>query len=215
MSDPPHTQAPEERAAAFRASAMADALFTSTQQRVLALLFGQPDRRFFVTEIIGLAGAGRGAVQRELVRLAESGLAAVSREGGRKLYRANRDSPLFDELCGIARKTFGLEEPLRAALRPLADRIDLALLYGSVAARADTAASDVDLLLVSGDLTLEEVYAALAPAENRLGRRLSPLLYTPGEFRRRRAAATGFLARVLRGPRVVLAGSIDGVRPAR
>ena len=147
-------------------SALADALFTSSQQRVLALLFGQPDREFFVTEIIALAGCGRGAVQRELAKLAGSGIAAVSQVGNRKYYRANPDSPLFDEICGIVRKTVGVEESVRDALAPVADRLTLAVLFGSVARGTDTAASDIDLLLVSDDLTLEAVYGALAPAEN-------------------------------------------------
>lgn len=117
------------------ASALADALFTSTQQRVLALLFGQPDREYFVTEIIALAGSGRGAVQRELARLTSGGHAVVSRVGNRKHYRANRESPLFDEIRSIVRKTFGLEESIRSAFNPLADSLNLALLFGSVARR--------------------------------------------------------------------------------
>ena len=191
-------------------SALADALFTSTQQRVLALLFGQPDREFFVTEIIALAGSGRGAVQRELARLAESGLAVVSRAGNRKHYRANRESPLFDEICSIVRKTIGLEVSIRSALEPLEDRLILALLFGSVARRTDTAASDIDLLLVSEDLTLEAVYATLAPVEDQLGRRVNPTLYTSVEFQTRRTARAGFLPAILQGPYIVLVGSLDG-----
>ena len=191
-------------------SSLAGALFTATQQRVLALLFGQPDREFFVTEIIALAGSGRGAVQRELARLAGSGLAAVSRVGNRKHYRANPDSPLFDEICSIVRKTIGLEEAVRSALEPLADRLVLGLLFGSVARGTDTAASDIDLVLVSDDLTLEAVYSALAPAERSLGRRVNPTVYTSAEFEERRKAKAGFLTRILQGAHVVVAGRLDG-----
>lgn len=191
-------------------SALAGALFTATQQRVLGLLFGQPDRRFFVNEIIALAGSGHGAVQRELARLAGSGLAVVSRVGNRKYYRANPDSPLFHEICGIVRKTVGTEETVRGALEPLSGELTLALLHGSVARQTDTASSDIDLLLVSDSLTLEDVYAALAPAEGLLGRRIGPTLYTTEEFHRRRAARTGFLTRVLESRPVVLVGSLDG-----
>ena len=190
-------------------STLADALFTSTQQRVLALLFGQPDREFYVTELIALAGSGRGAVQRELARLAGSGLASVSRVGNRKHYRANPESPLFDEICGVVRKTIGLEEVVRGALEPLANRLVLALLLGSVARGTETAASDVDLLLVSDDLTLEAVYAVLAPVERSLGRRVNPTVYTPAEFEERRRAGAGFLTRILQGPHVVVAGRLD------
>ncbi len=191
-------------------STLASALFTSTQQRVLALLFGQPDREFFVTEIIALAGSGRGAVQRELARLAGSGLAAVSRVGNRKHYRANPESPLFDEICSIVRKTIGLEESVRSALEPLTDRLILGLLFGSVVRGTDTAASDIDLLLVSDDLTLEAVYTALAPLERSLGRRVNPTVFTSAEFDKRRRAEAGFLTRILQGPHVVVAGRLDG-----
>jgi len=200
----PWKQDPESRP-----SSLADALFTSTQQSVLSFLFGQPGRSFYVTQIMALANSGRGAVQRELSRLSESGLVTVRKVGTQKHYQANPDSPLFAELCSIIRKTVGLEEPLRAAVASLPGKIRLALIYGSVAKRADTSTSDIDLLIVAGDLTLEEIYTALAPVENLLERRVNPTLYTSQEFDQRRKKENAFLMRVLDGPTIVVAGSID------
>ena len=191
-------------------SALADALFSSTQQRVLALLFGQSNRSFFVTELMSLAGSGRGGVQRELARLAQSGLVTVTKIGNQKHYQANPDSPLFTELCSIIEKTVGLQEPVHAALEPLSDNVDLALIYGSIAKHSDTAASDIDLLLVSDVLTLEDVYSALAPVEKRLDRKVNPTLYDSMEFERRLHTKNAFLTRVLTGPTTVLIGSVDG-----
>src|SRR5258706_16028080 len=114
-----------------RGASLADALFTGTQQRVLGLLFGQPTRSYYANELIGMAGAGSGAVQRELARLARSGLITVRPVGNQKHYQANPDSPLFGELCGIAQKTVGLAAPLREALLPLAPQIRAAFVYGS------------------------------------------------------------------------------------
>ena len=193
-----------------RGTALADALFTLTQQRVLALLFGQPNRSFFVTELMSLAGSGRGAVQRELGRLAHTGLVTITRVGNQKHYQANRDSPLFEELCSIIKKTVGLQEPVRAALEPLAQKISLALIYGSIAKRSDTAASDIDLLIVADELTLEEIYAALAPVEKLLDRSVNPTLYASKEFRHRRKTRNSFVTRVLENPIIVLKGSVDG-----
>ena len=102
---------PTRRKAAADSTAptsLADALFTATQQRVLALLFGEPERSFYTSELIDRIGAGSGAVQRELKRLAESGLVTVKRIGNQKHYQANPDSPVFNELCGLVRKTVGL-----------------------------------------------------------------------------------------------------------
>ncbi len=128
-------------------TSLAAALFSNTQQRVLAFLFGQPQRSYFATELIRLAGGGSGAVQRELKRLDESGLVTVTRLGNQKHYQANPESPIFAELCGIVQKTVGLAEPLREVLLPFADNITAAFVFGSVAKRSDTAGSDIDLLI--------------------------------------------------------------------
>lgn len=190
---------------------LADALFSATQQRVLALLFGQSDRSFFTNELIGLVGAGSGAVQREVRRLVESGLVTVTRIGTQKHYQANPASPIFEELRGIAIKTLGPAEVLRATLRPFGNEVRLALVYGSVAKHSDTAHSDIDLLIVSDKLTLEQVYAVLAPVEQALGRRISPTLYTAPEFRRRRENGNPFLTKVLAGATIRLTEDNDGL----
>ncbi len=188
---------------------VADALFTTTQQRVLALLFGRAERSFFTKELIGLAGGGSGAVQRELGRLQRSGLITQTAVGNQKHYQANAGSPIYSELLDIVSKMLGPAQVLREALAPLADEIRLGLLYGSIAARRDTALSDIDVLLVSDTLTLEHVFSALAPAEKQLGRSINPTLYTPAEFRRRQAQRSAFLLKVLAGETVALVGNKD------
>jgi predicted nucleotidyltransferase len=192
-----------------RRAGLADALFTGTQQRVLGLLFGQPGRSFYATELIGLAGAGSGAVQRELARLAQCGLVSVRAVGNQKHYQANPDSPLFDELCGIVLKTVGLAEPLREALAPLAGKIRAAFVYGSVAKRQDTAASDIDLMLVSDTLTYADVFAALETAGARLGRQVNPTILTGTELARRIAEDSAFVTRILAQPKLWLFGGED------
>ena len=203
----PASRPTHRRASAAETSAptsLADALFTTTQQRLLALLFGQPSRSFFATELIGLTGSGSGAVQRELKRLSSSGLVNVSLVGKRKHYQANNQSPVFEELRRLVVKTVAVLQPVRQALEPLADRISLALIYGSVASGTDTASSDIDLLIVADGLTLEDLYSALIPVEADLDRRIHPTLYTAREFADRKAARSGFLTSVLGGDRLVL-----------
>ncbi len=190
-------------------TSLADALFTTTQQRVLALLFGQPARSFFASEMIRLTGSGSGAVQRELKRLVSSGLVTVKHIGRQKHFQANPECPVFDELCAMVRKSVAMVEPIQQALAPLAEEIALALIYGSVAKGADTASSDIDLLVVADDLTLEALYAVLAPVEANLARRISPTLYTTTEFDSRRAADNPFLTRVIEGEHLVLIGGED------
>ena len=187
-------------------SSLADALFTATQQKVLGLLFGQPDRSFFVTQIMELANAGRGAVQRELERLRQGGLVTVRNVGTQKHFQANPDSPLFDELCGIVQKTVGLAGPIRAALESLPESPRRAFVYGSVAKRTDSSDSDIDLLVVADNTELEQIYAALLPVEQLLARPISLTLYTEEEYERRQEEGNPFLQRVLDGPKIDVIG---------
>ncbi|MBN8716482.1 MAG: nucleotidyltransferase domain-containing protein [Xanthomonadales bacterium] len=195
-----------EAAALYASTNLADALFTTTQQRVLGCLFGEPGRTFSISELIQTTGAGSGAVQREVARLAGSGLVLMTPLGNQKRYHANPDAPIHDELVAIVRKTFGLAAPLREALAPLANRVQMAFVYGSVAKGSDTAASDIDLMLVTEDLTYPEVMAALHPLIERLGRDINPTLYTPADLRKRIAAGNSFITRVLAQPRLWLIG---------
>ena len=188
-------------------TSLADALFSTTQQRVLAYLFGQPERSFFATELIELTSGGSGAVQRELARLEQSGLVTITRMGTQKHYQANPKSPIFAELCAIARKTVGLAEPLREALAPLAKRITAAFVFGSVAKRSDTAASDIDVLVLSDSVDYVDVFAALQSAEAKLGRTVNPTVYSPADWRKKRKSGNAFVVKVAAQPKLFLIGS--------
>lgn len=187
-------------------TSLASALFSGTQQRVLGLLFGQPDRSFYATELIHLAGVGSGAVQRELARLAHSGLVTVRPVGNQKHYQANPGSPIYEELCGVVRKTVGLAEPLRAALAPLAAQIKAAFVYGSIAKKEDTASSDIDLMLVSDTLTYGDTILALQDVGALLGREVNPNIFTPQDFAKRLKEGGSFVSRVMAQPKIWLIG---------
>lgn len=185
---------------------LSEALFRGVQQRILALFFGQPNRSFHVNELMRLTASGKGGLQRELRRLTDPGLVSVTNVGNQKRYQANQVSPIFDELCAIVQKTFGLADVLRAALLPLEDRIVLAFVYGSVAKQTDTARSDIDLLVVSDTLNYQDLLAALGESESRLGRKINPTIYTVVDLARRRAADSNFIQRVLEQPMMFLIG---------
>jgi predicted nucleotidyltransferase len=185
---------------------LADALFAKVQQRVLGVLFGNPDRSFYANELIALARSGTGAVQRELARLEGAGLVTVSRVGKQKHYQANQASPVFRELRSLVLKTSGLVDVLRQALSPSSDVIRAAFVYGSVAKGDDTASSDIDLMVVADDLTYGDLFAALEEASARLGRKIAPTIYSRKEIARRLKQDNSFLTRVLEQPKLWLIG---------
>jgi predicted nucleotidyltransferase len=192
---------------AIRQPNLAGALLTPVQQRVLGLLYGQPDRRFQSAELIRLAKSGTGAVHRQLGRLAAAGLVIVTREGNQKYYQARRDSPVFSDLRGLVVKTIGLVEPLRNALAPLAERIELAFVFGSVAKGSDQAGSDIDLLVVSDHLTYTEVFEALQDAESLLARPVNPTVMTEAEWALELTHDDSFASRIASQPMLFVIGS--------
>lgn len=195
------------------ATGLADALFSATQQRVLARFFGHPERSYYASELISMTGGGSGAIQRELAKLEQTGLIVAERRGSQKHYKANSRSPLYEELCGIVRKTFGLAGPLRAGLEPYADRIKAAFVYGSVARRQDTASSDIDLVIISDQLDFATLAESLISLEQTLNREVNPIIITTNEFIRRRGEPDGFVPRILKQPKLWILGG-EGDLPA-
>jgi len=191
---------------------LGDALFSGTQRRVLGLLFGNPARSYYARELIRLAGAGAGGVQRELGRLSQSGLVTVRSIGNQRHYQANPASPVFAELCALASKTFALADPLREVLLPLSPRIEAAFVYGSVARREDTATSDVDLMVIADKFSYGELLEALEPLSETIGRRVNPTVMSTREWAKRLHARSAFATRLMAQPKIWLIGSEDVLR---
>lgn len=185
---------------------IADALFTTSRQRVLAVLFANAGRSFYLNEMIRLADVGTGAVQRELASLASAGIVSVTRIGNQRHYQANASSPVFDALRDLVLKTSGVADILRTALARFDTEIRAAFVFGSVAKHEDRAGSDIDLMVLSDILAYAEVFAALEPSAKRLGRTINPTLYSQREFELRVRKKQAFLTRVLAQPKIWIVG---------
>lgn len=182
-------------------------LFSKTRQKVLGLLYGQPDCSFYTNEIIRVTHCGSGAVQRELEKLTAAGFVTVKNRGNQKQYQANPNTPLFSELRSIVLKTFGLADVLREALKPITSRIYLAFIYGSIAKQEDTANSDIDLMLLSDNLTYADLFHLLEKTETELGRTIHPTFYSRAEWKHKRKENNNFLTQIIKQPKIFLIGT--------
>ncbi len=189
------------------ADQIGSALFGAGRQAVLRILFEDPSRRFYGRQIIGLAAVGSGAVQRELANLSAAGILRRAKEGNQVYYQANVESPVFSEIEGLVRKTFGIPSILRKALHPITASIRVAFVYGSVASGRAGASSDVDVMVVGDTVTLDAVVSALSDAQKRIGREVNPSVYTTREFASGIAEGRHFLSSVVRAPMIFLIGS--------
>lgn len=185
----------------------AEILFGTYRRRALALLLLRPEERFHVREIARLTGIPAGSLHRELKLLAEADLLVRQSVGRQVYYQANRQSPIFEELAGIFRKTAGLADVIRAALLPLANELDMAFVFGSVAQGKERSGSDVDLFVL-GETSFTAVVAALADLHERLGREINPVIMTCEDFTKK-YASDSFLQRVAREPKIYVMGHAD------
>jgi predicted nucleotidyltransferase len=195
---------------------LSDALFSKVRQRVLALLYGQPERSFYTNELINLTQSGTGAVQRELRKLAAAGIITVNLVGNQKHYQANLSMPFFAELRSIILKTFGLADQIRQALKPLSAQIQIAFIYGSIARQEDTAKSDIDLMLVSdNNLTYTDLFHCIKKVETKLDRAINPTFYSMAEWAKKRQQNNNFLSAVMKQKKIFLIGTENALKRIR
>jgi len=188
-----------------QAPQLVEVLFGAYRRQILALLLLHPDESFYVREIGRLTGVPAGSLHRELKLLRDAGLLLRSLAGNQVRYQVDRACPIREELAGIFRKTAGLADVLREALAPIAGKIRVALVFGSVAQGKERATSDVDVLVV-GSVSFAAVVEALSRAGERLRRDLNPVVMTKTAFETKLVGRDRFISRVAREPKIFLLG---------
>jgi DNA-binding transcriptional ArsR family regulator len=179
--------------------------FNPLTQRVLAATVLRPEHEWYLSDLASHLSVGPSSLQRILAKLTDSGLLVRREDGNRVYYRVDSASPIFGELAAILVKTVGIAEPIRDALTPLAGKIRVAFIHGSVAEGRQRTESDVDLIVI-GDVSGLDLTAALVPLHDRLGRQVNFSRYTVKEFTAKLAASHHFLTSVLAKKRVFLIG---------
>jgi len=83
--------------------------------------------------------------------------------------------------------------------------IDVAFVFGSVAAGTERAPSDVDLMVV-GSISLRQLMRRISSATERLGREVNPHVMTGGELAVKKRLRDHFITTVLASPRLFVIG---------
>ncbi len=184
-----------------------EGLFASpTLARLLARFLTHPDSSFYQRELLDTARAQLFAVQQALGRLERAGVITKRSGGNRVYYQTNRAHPAFEDMRRVVLKTVGLGDALRVALAPVADRVRVAAIYGSLARGDDTPESDIDLLLI-GSLSLRQTAALLGPVGREVGREFNVAAYPPEEFRQKARTKHHFVTDLLASEKIFLIGS--------
>ena len=188
-----------------------DFLFSPYRRQVLALLLLRPDERFHVRELERLSGISAGSLHRELKAMSEAGLLIREHQGNQVLYQADRSCSIFEELASIFRKTIGLGSELMTALEPIADRIDVAFVFGSMASGRQHAKSDVDICVL-GEVALLDVVEAMGSLQESLRREINPVVMTAKQFAGDLANHERFAERLVAEPKIFVIGDENEFR---
>lgn len=194
---------------------LGQSLFPLSRQKLLSVLLLNPDRSFYKRELIRLTGLGVRSLLKELDVLTITDIIRKSTVGNQHHYQANPDCPIYPELVSIVKKTFGISDVLRSAIEPIAQSIDYAGVYGSVAKGNETPRSDIDVLII-GTVRLDDAYDAFHPAETALNREIHPKIYLPNEWKDLTAAPNPFIVSLLETPMLHIHGDSNVIgRPRR
>lgn len=189
-----------------------DALFTSQARvEVLKLFFLSSSGRHYLREIATLTRQPVRAIQRELARLEGAEILQSTKEGNRKYFQANRESPVFSELRALLVKTAGFGEIVKRVLQEKTESIQVAFIFGSFARGTESSTSDIDLMIV-GSITGRELSRLLTPAKEQLGREINPVIMQVDEFWEKIAKRDSFIQAVLQEPKTFLIGDDDELR---
>ncbi len=191
-------------------SQLSNALFTITQQKVLSLLFTQPDKSFYVKEILRLTGMGVATIKRELDRMRAAGILRMTKIGNQHHYQANPECPIFFELSGIIKKTSGIVGSISSALSSVSGQVDWAFIYGSLASEKETTGSDIDLMII-GDISFSQVVRLLYPVQETLGREINPKIYSRKEWILFKKSKQAFVNELMLKPRMDVLGDNHGL----
>ena len=183
-----------------------EVLFPHVRAEVLRLLFADERQELHLRELTRQSGLSLGTLQTEVEKLCAADLLLSRRDGNRRCFRANAAHPLFADLRQLVLKTAGLREVLIEALRNVAG-VESAFVFGSLAAGAGKAGSDVDLMVI-GNAGLRALAPRLRQAAEQLGREINPVTMTAAEFSRDRGRKP-FLRDVLAKEKLFIKGTSD------
>ena len=107
-----------------------------------------------------------------------------------------------------------LTDVLRAALEPVAAKIDAAFIYGPLARGISKAHGDVDLIIIGRGIDYTDVIPRFIEARKYLGRTINPGVYTVQEWRRKLVAGNRVMLAVMKQPKIFLIGSQDSIPQA-
>lgn len=179
------------------------------RKNLLSYFFTNPEANLYLREIASMLKADPSNLSKELNKLQKEGIFVTTVRGNQKFFALNKKYPLYEELKSIIFKTIGVEGSLKKVINGL-DGISLAFIYGSFAKNREDSASDIDLLIV-GSPDEDNLMQKFDSLEKKLQREINYNIYLEAEFKERIKKKDSFIINILKRPKIILKGSLDGI----
>lgn len=195
----------------MRKTNLANILFPQTRKDILAATYGQPDRWWYISELAEYLNTTPSSLQRELKSLSQGGILKKKRDGNRVYFSAEDKSSIFNPLKELINLTVGIIPDTKNAFLPLAEKIECAFIFGSVASETEDSQSDVDLMFI-GSIGLAALASVLKDLEKQFRREFNAKCYGAEEFKEKVVKKNHFLTKVLEKEKIFIIGGENDLK---
>jgi hypothetical protein len=179
----------------FTHNNMIESIITSqTRIRLILKFFLNPDVKSYLRQLAKDFDESTNAIRLELNKLSEAKILLSKPEGRNKVYQANREHPLFNDIRNIVLKSTGVDQVIQNILNKLG-KLQLAFIRGDYASGKDSGL--IDLVLVGDELNMEEIERVRTKTEKLINRKISVLVLTKSEYKK-------LYSNFKNGPKIIL-----------
>jgi len=173
-------------------------LRSSIVQKLLTYLFLNQEEERYIRELAKILDADPKNLYNKLKELEVEGILKSESRGRERYYFLNKEYPLLNEYKKVVEKTIGLENIFRITLKKIKG-IKEVYIFGSYASNKLTAGSDIDLLVIGSNESLE-LYKELAEIQKRFNREVNVIEMSIKEFNEKRTKNNPFLKDIFSKP---------------
>lgn len=159
---------------------MLSTLVTSkTRIKLLVKFFLNATTQSWLRDLEAEFGESTNGIRMELNRFEDAGMLVSRTEGNKKVFRANTNHPLFNDIHNILLKYTGIDQVIENILQRLGG-LQQAWLIGDFARGRDS--KIIDLLLIGENINVENLVGYIAKVEELINRKIRYLILKEEEI---------------------------------
>ena len=151
-------------------TALIDSLITNkTRIKLLLRFFLNTRSKSYLRGLESEFGESTNAIRLELNRFEEAGLLVSSMDKNKKMFEANEQHPLFDDIRSIVKKSMGLDKLIENVVHKLGN-VSRAYITGQIAKGLDD--QEIDFVLVGDEINKSFMETLIEKVEKLIKRKV-------------------------------------------